>query len=517
MVAPADAQNQHVEIGVKILAEKKSPAYVLRLQMKEDQLQLFAFISVFDAENTIAPSELIELMLAHNVKEGVDLEEVAKFCSKAAMGINQEDIPLAKGTPPVPGKDGWLELTVKTGTDGADFQEDEQGNVDLRTLNTFTNVEDNHKIGIIHHPAIGEPGRTVHGEKIKAISGTPLELVAGDGVKLNEDRSQAFSTCGGRVVFDGHTLSVAEEFVVKGDVDLSVGNIDFNGVVEIKGDVLDDFNIRSSKGIRVSGAVGACRLESGGPIEIGSMAGLGRGLIRCRGDLRTKYLNQVQVECWGNVEVSHEIRNSSVKSTRAILVERGAISGGEAVALDGIEAKHLGSISGTKTRLRAGVYFPEADRLSILRYQQRSFNQQIQRITAAIGPLNKRKNLRKALQEAIELRASLLNQRKANLENEKVRVDAELESFKADEHPSANAKINILGSLKEGVAISLGETFEEINYEHTGPISVVENSQTGGLRFLDYSPLQISAEKIIEEAIAAQESAEVEEQGNATN
>jgi uncharacterized protein (DUF342 family) len=498
MAASPDEQNQKAEIGVKILAEKKSAEYILRLQLDPEQMKLYAFITVFDAENTITPSELIELLAKHNVDEGVDLEEVAKFCSNAAMGINQENVFLACGTEPTTGKDGWLELTVKADGD-VDFDEDDQGNVDLRTLNIFTNVEANQTIGIIHPQEFGDVGTTVHGQPIPALEGQPLKIIAGEGVELSEDGTSALSTRGGRVIYEGNVLSVAEEFIVSGDVDLTVGNIDFNGIVEIKGDVLDDFNIKSTKGILVNGSVGACQIESGGPIEIGSMAGLGTGLIRCKGNLRAKYLNQVNVECWGNVEIALEIRNSSVKATQAIIVERGTISGGEAIALDGIEAKHLGSVSGIKTRLTAGVYFPEADSLKTLRQQQRSCNLQIQQIETTLGPLNKRKHPRKALQEAIDLRISILTQRKATLEKDKERVDDELASFKAEEHPSSNPKINALGNLMEGVIISLGETTEEINYEHTGPITVIENRKSGGLRFLDLSPLNVNADEIADE------------------
>ena len=509
------AAKQKAEIGVKILAEKKTPAYQLRLQMSESQLNLLASLSVFDAENTIAPSELIELLATHNVKDCLDLEEVANFCSKAAMGIDQEDVLLGRGKEPTKGRDGWLELTVSTGSDEVEFDEDERGNVDLRNLQTFTNVDADQELGIVHPPETGDPGIAVNGLPIPPLTGKPLELITGDGTCLSEDGTHVIATNAGRVVFDGKKISIAEEFVVTGDVDYSVGNIDFNGFVEIKGDVLDDFNIRASKGIRITGAVGACRLEAGGPVEIGSMAGLGTGLIRCQGDLKANYLNQVEVECWGQVLVNHEIRNCSIKSTRAIVVERGTISGGESIALDGIEARNLGATSGIKTRLTAGVYFPETDRLTTLRQKQRSYNLQIQRITAALGPLSNRKNLRKALQEAIDLRISLLTQRKSNLEQEKDLVEQELESFKAEEHPSANPKINFLSRVHEGVVFCLGETVEEIQNERTGPLTVIENSTTGGLRFLNHSPLKILAAEIEEKAIAADEAAQLEEQDSA--
>ncbi len=131
-----------------------------------------------------------------------------------------------------------------------------------------------------------------------------------------------------------------------------------------------------------------------------------------------------------------------------------------------------------------------------MRQQQRSYKSQIQRLGATLGPLGMPKNLRKALQEAIELRTSLLTQRNANLEKEKESVDAKLATFKTEEHPSSNPKINALGSLMENVVITLGETTEEINYEHTGPISVIENTTSGGLRYRDHSPLQVMAEEI---------------------
>jgi len=216
-------------------------------------------------------------------------------------------------------------------------------------------------------------------------------------------------------------------------------------------------------------------------------------------------LNQGEVQCYGTVNVAREIRNSTVKATRAIVLERGAIIGGETVALDGIEARVIGAVSGLRTLLTAGVYFPEADRLKELRYKQRSYNLQIQRIGAALGPLSGRTGLRKALQEAIELRISLLTERKVYLEQEKVQIDAELETFRASEHPTANPKINILGRLMEGVVIDLGETIEEIQQEHTGPISVIENTQSGGLRFVEHSPLKVMAAEIEAQVFGVEE------------
>jgi len=95
------------------------------------------------------------------------------------------------------------------------------------------------------------------------------------------------------VLYDGKTVSVTEEYLVQGDVDLAVGNIDFRGFVQVKGDVLDDFDIHAIKGIQVNGNVGICQISSEGDIALGGMAGQGRGTITCGGNLVVTYLNDV--------------------------------------------------------------------------------------------------------------------------------------------------------------------------------------------------------------------------------
>ncbi|MDX2495738.1 MAG: hypothetical protein QNK27_12315, partial [Desulfuromusa sp.] len=110
---------------------------------------------------------------------------------------------------------------------------------------------------------------------------------------------------------------------------------------------------------------------------------------------------------------------------------------------------------------------------------------------------------RKALREATELRIGILTQRQVNLDEEREELAEELLNFSVDEHPTANPQINILSTLKEGVAIELGETSDKIKTEISGPVSIVENTEQGGFRYSTYSPLKIGAEKIGGETLSA--------------
>ena len=353
------AKNQQsVDIGTKLLGEYVNDAYALSLEAKLNMLECRATIEVYDAGNSITPAELINLLRKHQITESVNLEQVAIFCSEAAQGANVEDFLLARGTEPVHGEDGWFELIVSTGKEKSEFAEDQQGRVDFKQVQNFSNVEPGQQIGRNCHPTAGTPGKTITGEVIPAQPGKPSGVITGGGAKFSEDGTQAIAEQSGRVVFDNNILSVAEEFVVNGDVDLNIGHISFNGFVDIKGDVLDDFHITATKGINITGAVGACRIQCDGPVTIGSMAGKGSGKIVCKGTFKARYLNQAVVECWGDISIEHEVRNSVIKSTGSVQVSNGLITGGETIALEGIEAKILGARAGARTVVHAGGIFP---------------------------------------------------------------------------------------------------------------------------------------------------------------
>lgn len=451
----------------------------------------------------ITPVELIQLLHRYNIKEGVDFAALYQFCALAAERREQQEVMLARGREPISGKDGWFELVVKTTGEVAEFQEDERGKVDLRTRHAFTEIMAGQKIGILHPPQEGTRGQTVHGLPIPAERGRIYSLVAGEGVELKYDGRVAFAVRDGRALLERQVLTVVDQLVVSGDLDLKVGNIEFNGFVAVKGDVLDDFHIKASKGIEVSGVVGACKLESDGPVAIGSMAGKEIGQIICRGDLVVGFLNQANVQCYGDVLVTNEIRNSIVKATGKIIVERGSIIGGSCVALEGIEAKVLGATSGVATSLRAGVYFPDVERFDYLHQQLHKVEAQIGRLRAAIGPLERISDL----DGTTEKRLTILTEQWEKLEIEKDELKAELAASTRQEQKSSNPKINAVSKLMEGVTIKLGHSSEKFKIERNGPLSIIENTKKGGFRFLGLTPLQKVAEELEREVIEEEKAA----------
>ncbi len=451
----------------------------------------------------INPPDIFWFLQQNNIVQTIDYPAVYEFCAAIEMGLHIEPTVVARGIEPIKGADGWFELVVKTTGEETEFEEDEDGNVDLKSLNAYSEIEVDQKLGTVHPPQDGINGIDVCGLAVMAAKGEPFKLFGGEGVELKFDDRVAFAIKSGRALFEKQTISVVDQLVVTGDVDLTVGDIDFNGFVEVTGDVPDDFDIKATKGVKVGGAVGACHIESAGSVEISSMAGKEIGHIICHGDLHATYLNQVMVQCFGDVYVSNEIRNSVIKATGKIIVERGAIIGGSCTALDGIETKSLGTTSGLRTKVVAGVYFPDVDRFDYLRSRLLVINRQVDSITAAMKPLQR--NLEdEALESVATKRMEILVEQLEKLEAEKKMFSSEITASTPQVFASKNPKINVYDKLMEGVNVTLGETNKEIKIARSGPLSIIENSREGSLYFLTLTPMQIMATQLEEEIIAAE-------------
>ncbi|GAG87898.1 unnamed protein product, partial [marine sediment metagenome] len=140
-----------------------------------------------------------------------------------------------------------------------------------------------------------------------------------------------------------------------GDLDLKIGNIDFNGVVEIDGDVEDGFSVKATKSIYIGGSVGACHIEAGTNLTIqGGCNGKEQSNIYTGGNIEIKYFNETKVKSRGNILVKNGIVNSEISTLGRVTVKSGSIRGGKIFAKIGIELYDLGSELGVKTILVPG-------------------------------------------------------------------------------------------------------------------------------------------------------------------
>ncbi|MBI2353626.1 MAG: DUF342 domain-containing protein [Deltaproteobacteria bacterium] len=413
--------------------------------------------------------ELLGYLAESGVKEGLDDDAINGFAIKAAAGKELGMELLASGVPPVAGADGWISYSVQSSIIIQD-EIDDGTIIDMHNVQSFMNVVPGDEIGRIIPPEPGSAGRSVTGQTIPPQPGKSLNLKIGKNIRYDGDGGPLIAEAAGRVCLASGEISVEEEYVVAGDVDFRVGSIVFNGFVGVRGDVLNDFNINATKGMRIGGNIGACAIRSDGDIAFCGMDGQERGTVVCGGSIRANFLHDCHVTCAGDVIVEVELHNCTIRTLGRIVVNKGTISGGSYTALGGIEARKVGSPASTRTRLTAGVDYRDAEELV--------------RLLAELDRNQTQIGLTQSMQEIEELR--------------KVRAGLtdSIHALRSKADPRANPKINVKAVLYDNILISLGTLNEEIKEQKDGPLSILENTIEGGLRFLSLTSLDVRASDI---------------------
>ncbi len=472
---------------VKTLSDSDVGQCRVRLETRRRGLDLVGSIEPRGRGDLIKESDMLHLFEEHGVKAEVDTEALKAFCAKACLGQIVQDVVLARGVDPVDGKDERLEFVKLPSSDKPRYEKDENGNIDYTKTRLFENVQVGDIVAYLREPDDGVNGVSVTGEVVAASKGLWLQdrPKCGDGVKLEADgkerRLVAYKS--GRIVFEMNTVSLTDEFTVRGDVDYTVGHVDFVGSVAIVGDVQPGFNVRAGKGLKIKGNASQSRIEAGGDIDMGGMAGGGVGQIICGGNLNARYLNDAYIECKKDLRVKNEIVNCTVKCGGLIDVNMGAIVGGSCMALTGIEAKGFGSDGKVKTRLFCGVCYMALEKMQDIRVKLDPVRKEIEILSKRLEPFVKNPKAMLAVsakeREIIKESAKKLNELLPQQES----LQKALKELEADMDARSNAIINARSYCFPSVFIAFGSTVEEIRSQINRPTTIIRNSKTGRLRF----------------------------------
>ena len=447
-------------------------SYQLIFNLSTDEMECIAHLDVQQGGTPPSSDQIKAFLTADGISVGVSDDSVEQLLVQALPGRTATYL-VAAGQPPLPGDDGKLEYTfcplesppppTDTDTDQTD------GAIDFRSVQRFINVDADQEIGRIIPPSNGTAGKSVRGKPVPPQPGKPLQLKLGKNVRAaGDDGSLLIAEIHGRVKLDGDTIHVVEEYVVDGDVDFSVGNIRFNGFVEVRGDVLDGFQINASKGLKITGNVGNCRLISPGNIEFCGMDGQGKGSILCGGSITANFIHETSIECSGTLQIHVELINSCVRTRGAVYA--GMLSGGSCIALEGIDVKKAGAPSGVRTKLHAGTDYHDLERLQELFSQLEALHESISQ-AKEMDELNR-------------------------LTTEKQRLTSAVVEVRKRRPPNANPKVNVRNRLYEGVTVQVGGSIEEFTAQLEGPLSIIENSAEGGLRQVPLSELSVHADEV---------------------
>ncbi|PRO66169.1 flagellar assembly protein A [Alkalicoccus urumqiensis] len=177
--------------------------------------------------------QLGRMKICHGIEE--------KAIQTACRADKEAVFVIASGKLPKHGKDGRLDFTIDIKERNKIYKEREDGTIDYRESIEIPNVEEGLVFAKVIEPTEGEDGISVFGEVLKSRPGKPIQLIAGDGVALEEESRELIAAASGRPKFEhrGQTirLSILPKLVHRGNLTLEEGNIRFIGDVEIVGSV----------------------------------------------------------------------------------------------------------------------------------------------------------------------------------------------------------------------------------------------------------------------------------------
>ncbi len=464
--------------------EFKRLGFRLELLLSADGVTCTATYTPSGNGTPMTNNELQTFLAQAKINEGLIDSAIKVLLETSALGKPIDNLVIAFGTQMVPGDDSTIKLAVTDSLDDEQEQQNENGSsdngkVDLRRVQSFLNVKNGQLIGTILLPGEGTPGRSVRGRVIPAQPGLPLEIELVKNIRLGDDGVSLYAESDGRLCWHGKELSVEDIYLIKGDVDFKIGNIVYNGFLEVKGDILDGFTVKSTKGIKVHGNIGVCDILSDGDVSFCGMNGQGRGNINCGGIIRANFIADALIDVEGDVLVETEIRNSFIHSNGCIKINKGILAGGESVALGGIESNIIGTVSSQRTRLIAGICYRDLTDLNQLFNELKDL---VARFSAPVKTIDAKQ-----------------------FATTRAEITARIQAVRSREHPGRNAKINVKKRLHEGVSITLGQLNEDIRDGRDGPFSMIENTIEGGIRYLGLTDLSVNAEQIEQAFIQQQQ------------
>ena len=259
------------EVAITIHDEVIAPKFTVQL-MEKDMIALLSFTPGQRIKRTLsntvwAPRLVIrveeEIEYTNDLKPQMIVDELKSMGIQqgilfpAIKKVTEVDKPyeliVAKGTLPIPGTDGDLEVHIRY----EEFDPDSEEKVNFREMNAITNVKEGQVIATHVPPVAGTAGHSLLGRPIPVKPVRDILLRLGKNVKQVEQ--DIVTLISGKPMLDWRErlvkIDVNNEFNHPGEVGLESGNIRFEGDVRIGGNVMPSMFVGATGSVFIGGSV----------------------------------------------------------------------------------------------------------------------------------------------------------------------------------------------------------------------------------------------------------------------
>ncbi len=274
--------------------------------------------------------------------------------------IYEKMVTVAFGCPAVDGKNGRYDFKFNT-TPNKKPKLLDDGSVDYHNISLIETVGEDQLIAEYIPKQEGTNGYDVYGKVILAAKCMDLAPLRGKGFRVSEDGKSYYALFNGKVEYSMGIMTVSHTYVVTGDVDLSTGNIDFKGDLEIMGSIKAGMIVKATGNITVNKLVEAAHVEAGKDVLVrGGILGGGKAVISAGVNVYGLFIENATIHANNTVQAD-SIVNCEVTAFSDINIfgRTSAIVGGRLKANRTIRTRKIGSEVGVATELIVGIE-PEA-------------------------------------------------------------------------------------------------------------------------------------------------------------
>lgn len=430
---------------------------LLRCEIQKNNMEVIIEAHPPHRGNHVNKEQIMRALQQNGIMYGIDETAINKIVKEK---IYNEAVVVAKGKPAERGIDAEIVNLFDTSNE-VKIDKDEKGKADLKNLNLIINVNKGANLARKIFATEGIKGIDVLGVDIIPEPGKDKRFPIGKNTIVTEDGEYMIAEIDGQLVEVNGIISVLPIYRVSGNVDYSVGNIEFNGSVYVGGRVMEGFTIKAKGDVIVEEIVEDAIIESEGNIKV-KQGILGReelkGYIKAEGNILAKFIQHSKIYSNGSVEAIENILHSEVSAKEEIKCMRGKgkIIGGKIIGGKSITAKYIGTEFGTATELNAGVYPEHMSRNEELEKEIKKIIKEKEKIDVDADALRMQEIQGKL---DIKYRGVLLDLTKKQFEINKKLNELKKEKTKLNEIllEGKKGKIHIFNEAYPGTIIKIGE------------------------------------------------------------
>ena len=415
------------------------------------------FFPPFEGAQELDEKEIESDIRNLGVKSGINTEVIQQFLKERKYG---ETYTVANGTPARNGSDGYIEYKFNVDLKPRPKM-NQDGTVDFHSLENVNHVRKGDIVAVLHPEDRGEAGRDLMDRVVKPDSVKHIVFRYGKNLTVSEDGLSLITSVSGHVTLDKDKVYVSDVLEVI-NVDNSTGNIQYDGNVTIKGNVLAGFSVEASGDIAVSGIVEGATVKAGGNITLNrGVQGMNRAVISAGGNIVSKFIESAEmVKANGDIE-SDSILHSKVMAKGKIIAagKKGLIVGGEVRSTIMVSAKNIGNNMGTATVVGVGVDPSSRKRIEELKKNLEQLGNNRIQLNQVITALRKKQESEGTLSpEKREMQQKTMRNMLL-LDQDLLQYKNEYEELRLQLNEDSNARIKVSDTIYNGTKLIFGEQY----------------------------------------------------------